>query len=269
MNGMGCPTNRTVFSIICGVLLLLTLTWPMQAQVLSDDDLYDRARVAGDRKDYAAARMYIYAFMQRNADEMQSNSALREQVQQFYKWASDETVKVVNEKKRLEGELRNCQGKLSNCTGVSSISQGLTVEIPPPPLDIKPKKQSTMRPSYPLMCRGGGQLHFTYTPYSSISDKPQLRIIFERGTAGVNSQTPSPGQCSWFDRAISSGEPNRLVFATPVFEGRQFTIQWQGGTVMGISSDLPYINALRQETGLRIFHAYNDGKGNLIVTKIE
>ncbi len=127
---------------------------------------------------------------------------------------------------------------------------------------------------YPLVCRGGGNLHFNYTPFSNISPNPQIWIRFERGAspAGANKENVGsllPGQCAWLDRTIAPNEPETLVFAEPVFHGRQFAIQWQGGRVMGIASELTYINDLQRSDGIRTFRAYNNGNGFFIVSSIE
>ncbi len=123
--------------------------------------------------------------------------------------------------------------------------------------------------SYPIVCRGGGNLHFSYTPFSNFSQNPQIWISFQRGTqkAGSNWEninTLMPGQCSWLDRAVSNNEPDRII----VKDIRNFTISWNQGRVMGISSDLAYINTLQNPNHYQAFDVYNDRRGNFIVTRI-
>jgi hypothetical protein len=129
-------------------------------------------------------------------------------------------------------------------------------------------------PGFVLVCRGGGSLHFTYTPYSNVSNEPQIWIGFERGSvpAGSNRENVNalgPGQCTWLDRTIAPNEPDRIVLTAPVFLGRQFSIQWQRGQVAGISSELRYLSVLQRQELTQAFRVYNDGRGSFIASGVE
>jgi hypothetical protein len=120
-----------------------------------------------------------------------------------------------------------------------------------------------------LVCRGGGDLHFNYTPYSSLSSRPQVWITFERASGGVGSDWGNiavlqPGQCAWLERAITPDEPNQLA----LLNVDAFAIQWQRGQVTGISSELTHLNVLQQATRYQSFEAANNGNGFLVVRKI-
>lgn len=122
--------------------------------------------------------------------------------------------------------------------------------------------------TYPLVCRGGGNLHFTYTPFSNLSPQPQIWIAFTRASQGVgpnreNLAVLQPGQCSWLDRAVAAAEPGTIA----LLNIEQFSIQWQGGQVTGISSALPFINALQDPGQYQAFDVYNNGKGYFVTTK--
>jgi hypothetical protein len=134
-----------------------------------------------------------------------------------------------------------------------------------------PNRAST---GYPIVCRGGGKLHFTYSPFSSLSSEPQIWIRFERGAAPVGANRESigslgPGQCSWTDRALSADEPDVLVLTTPVFLARQFSIQWQNGQVAGISSELDYLTRLQRPEGVQTFRVSNNGRGAFLVSMVQ
>ncbi len=121
--------------------------------------------------------------------------------------------------------------------------------------------------TYPLVCRGGGDLHFTYTPFSNLSPQPQVWIMFTRAPQGVglnqeNLAALQPGQCAWLDRAISANEPDTIA----VLNVKEFSIQWQHGRVAGISSSLPYLSSLLDEGQYETFNAYNNGNGYFIAT---
>lgn len=123
--------------------------------------------------------------------------------------------------------------------------------------------------SYPLVCRGGGDLYFNYTPFSNFSQNPQIWISFQRGSqkAGSNWENINalmPGQCSWLDRTVSNDEPDRII----IKDVRNFSISWSQGRVAGISSELTYLNMLRDPNHYQSFDVYNDRKGNFIVTRI-
>jgi hypothetical protein len=128
--------------------------------------------------------------------------------------------------------------------------------------------------SYLLVCRGGGDMHFTYTPFSNFSRDPQLWIRFDPGSEGVGSgwnniNSLRPGQCSWLDRGLRSGEPTRIIILNPLLDTDEFSIQWMRGQVTGISSSLYYINGLQNEDEYQSFRVYNDGEDNLVVTEID
>lgn len=58
---------------------------------------------------------------------------------------------------------------------------------------------------YPVMCRGGGNMTTKLGAGSS------LIIDFEHAPQGYLTEKPGKGQCAWSDRAMSDGEPSRLV----------------------------------------------------------
>ena len=130
---------------------------------------------------------------------------------------------------------------------------------------------SLAQSSYECVCRGGGNLYFTYTPFSNFFSQPQIWVDqLSKAPSGVgsnwqNTNNLQPGQCAWLDRAIEPKEPNRIVI--PV-NYNQFSISWQHSTVMGLSSELYYINNLRDANRFQSFFVYNDRRGNFIVTQI-
>ncbi len=56
-------------------------------------------------------------------------------------------------------------------------------------------------PSYPLMCRGGGDM------WLAISDN-RVHIEFRGARRGANVAPPGPGECAWLDRGFRPGEAN-------------------------------------------------------------
>jgi hypothetical protein len=140
---------------------------------------------------------------------------------------------------------------------------------------ITPTPQSTgALQAYELVCRGGGELYFNYTPFSNFSPDPQIWISFERGQEGIGDQWQpqelDPGYCTWIDRGVSNREPERLIITSDVEDTHleHFSISWTEGEVMGISSALVYINALQREDEFQSFWVINDRDGNFIVTEL-
>jgi hypothetical protein len=125
--------------------------------------------------------------------------------------------------------------------------------------------------SYECVCRGGGSLYFNYTPFSNFWSQPQIWVDqISRGPSAVgrdwqNRHSLQPGQCAWLDRGMEPSEPNRIVIPVNV---NQFSISWHQGRVMGISSELYYINNLQDSNKFQSFFVYNDRRGNFIVTQI-
>jgi len=130
---------------------------------------------------------------------------------------------------------------------------------------------SLAQTSYECVCRGGGNLYFSYTPFSNFWSQPQIWVDqISKAPSGVgsdwqNRDSLQPGQCAWLDRSMQPNEPNRIVI--PV-NYNQFSISWQQGTVRAISSELSYIHNLQDNNKFQSFFVYNDRRGNFIVTQI-
>lgn len=123
--------------------------------------------------------------------------------------------------------------------------------------------------TYPIVCRGGGELFFNYMPSSNFSPDPQIWITFQRGAqkAGSNWENIGalmPGQCSWLDRPVTNNEPNRII----VKDIKGFSISWNQGQVMDISSELSYMKWLQDANRYQSFDVYNDSQGNFILARI-
>ncbi len=129
--------------------------------------------------------------------------------------------------------------------------------------------EAVVQPTHPIVCRGGGELFFNYRRSSNLSPSPEVWITFQRGAQKVGSNWENigallPGQCSWPDRPFSNAEPNRII----VKDIEDFSISWNQGQVMGISSELSYMKWLQDANRYQSFDVYNDGQGNLILTGI-
>jgi hypothetical protein len=63
--------------------------------------------------------------------------------------------------------------------------------------------------SYPLVCRGGGNMSGMYT---RVGGESIFAITFQRSPHGDNQQHPGPGQCAWLDRPMSAEEQLELRY---------------------------------------------------------
>lgn len=122
---------------------------------------------------------------------------------------------------------------------------------------------------YLLVCRGGGDLYFNYTPFSNFSPNPQVWITFKKGPQGVGQNweqrnTLEPGQAAWLDRRIEADEPERIILT----DTKEFSISWTRDQVMGISSALNCLSVLRDPNKFQSFYVVRDDKGNFIVTRV-
>ena len=70
--------------------------------------------------------------------------------------------------------------------------------------------------SYQIVLRGGGNLNFSYNPFSNFASGPQIWITFAKGPQGVGENwehrhTLEPGQGAWRDKPIKDQAPNRII----------------------------------------------------------
>jgi hypothetical protein len=80
-----------------------------------------------------------------------------------------------------------------------------------------------MQQSYELRCRGGG-LKFNSTPGGTSSSGEQMMnmtVDFAAGAQGAGKATLKPGQCSWVDRGLRSGESTQIRFEIVYFAQQQ------------------------------------------------
>ncbi len=121
-------------------------------------------------------------------------------------------------------------------------------------------------PTHSIVCRGGGDLAFNYMPSSNFSPSPIIRITFQRGTQKVGSNWENigglmPGQCSWPDRPVGDNEPNMII----VKDMKNFSISWNQGRVMGVSSESSYMIWLQDANRYQSFDVSEDSQGDYFV----
>ncbi|HZM90195.1 MAG TPA: NHL repeat-containing protein [Blastocatellia bacterium] len=102
------------------------------------------------------------------------------------------------------------------------------------------------KPSYPMVCRGGGSISSTLT-VNRVTDTAQFE--FKKGSRSAESGL-APGECSWLDRGMRDGEPDVLI-------------QYPDRPPKKI--DAGWIKELQVPGGYWMFSVFNDGN-RLVVT---
>lgn len=260
--------HRSTFLLVIVVICISVFG---QAQVNTRSQLLDLGRKAYKARNFVDAAVYFYAYIQRSPNLKSTNPEHFAQVQTAYNFSVQQAQRAVTERDYL---LRVGVGSNSVIGKVASLppeSLGPTSsesKVSPPALgrELPPSSKKT----YPLVCRGGGDMHFTFTPSSNLSSQPQIWIRFVRASQGVgarwqNLDVLQPGQCSSLDRAVGADEPEIIA----LLNVNLFSIQWQRGQVPGVSSSLHYLNVLQNAGKYQAFDVYNSGKGYFVVTKID
>jgi hypothetical protein len=115
------------------------------------------------------------------------------------------------------------------------------------------KSATRTQQSYPLVCRGSGSLEIRIAP-----NEGNIGFIFTRGTKPA-SQGLAPGECSWGDRGMYPGEPDRL--SQHVSNGLE-SLQSEGNT----APENRWYEELHSPNKYWTFMVYNDRQGQMVVT---
>jgi hypothetical protein len=69
--------------------------------------------------------------------------------------------------------------------------------------------------SYPMVCKGGGEMEAAFSHVKSRGDfhSTSLLITFRKSRAAASGTEPTPGHCAWIDRPISADEPSSLAYS--------------------------------------------------------
>lgn len=95
--------------------------------------------------------------------------------------------------------------------------------------------------SYPLTCRGGGNLSIVGDGAGGIS----IAFLPSSGAVPLGLQ---PGQCTWSDRALVAGEPTVICDT--------------------VANAVGYVQLLLQDTQYVIFQVYNEAGTCMRVTRV-
>lgn len=133
------------------------------------------------------------------------------------------------------------------------------------------------KPSYPVACRGGGQMYVEFRPLVRPNPRSRGRpveglrmygtvvdIPLRRANYGANQRPPMPGECAWLDRPIRASEPQKLYILVEDAWITGVEIQGPRGVrIKGVwpqESPLNYLLTSIQRGEVFYVHGYADGE---------
>ncbi len=131
-------------------------------------------------------------------------------------------------------------------------------------------------PTFPMVCRGGGDMGLIITPRNSGT---RFEIRYRKGAQGYNFDRSSlePGQCTWTDRRISRNEPGLLWWnGDNVKVWAEFRAVGSGYTNTGVVSSTftseqayatSFLNIVRSANYFTL-EVYNSGNGYFTIVSI-
>jgi hypothetical protein len=302
--GHACPRIAAIVFIV--VVLLTGFTGARGAAaappIYDDDALWNKALEAYNLQDWNAAARYLEAYIQRDPQAMRKDLDHEQAVVAALEYCLERIEADRKEAEQDKSDLAACPQQLDDCAYQrdwykeqseiaiaklnESDSRGLGAAPPEPPArETRPPppaagiwaappglhapKQPT---SYPMVCRGAEGLPFTFQTWPAVSSRPIVMIDFAIAGSSLtnnlqNLEALGAGECKWIERPGAEFDTGALVFPDPILPPDSFAIRWSGGAVQWVSG-ADWLKRLSEDKeAIEAFHAYNDGKGHLIVTK--
>ena len=270
-----------ILRTLCVMGLLLLALSPASAvnsaSAHSDAALFTLAQNAYQSGRWVDAARYLTAYVERDPDAMRQIPGHAQQVQAALSYSLD---RIRIDRENLEVEIRQAQRETQNimdqCTSqcrnvafIGSSVSGLTEADPPPGLGAP---SAAAAHSYPLICRGGGALHFTLAVSSPLSSKPHILIAFKRspyraGFNGENLSSLGAGACAWVNRPVGANEPDTVLLREPWLPADQLSLRWGGGGAVQLNPPLDYLQTLQSAPDrYEALYVYNDSQGHFVAT---
>ena len=242
---------RYLFGLI--VFLATLLGVPVQANVLTDQQLFEAGRAALNRDDPESILKYLFAYVQRSPIVLQQDARHASQVADAITYAEGQLQSIRGRLASVEAENLDLKRRL----GIPASSVAGLKRLPP--LD---QPQPARTESYPLVCRGGGGLKFALQSGVLGVAGTMWSMEFSRA-AGAGPASLEPGQCAWMDRPVSPGEPNRVC--QPIDPSR-LHLEWtaDGGVGKLASRSAPYLTQLVSPEQRVTFQVFNNGAGCMV-----
>ncbi len=130
---------------------------------------------------------------------------------------------------------------------------------------------STSTPSqaardYVMTCRAGGGMQAIAGQRVS-SREAFVSITFRGGSAGAAVRPPRPGECTWIDRGFRRGEPTKLVYKENGSWVQSVCSTNRCNTRTNSRSIQTLVSSVKNGRSFQV-HAHNDGRGNMVVTRV-
>jgi hypothetical protein len=131
------PSRRVIQTAVqlLSLLLPLSMSTPSSSQVLSESQLFDEAWRAYTTRDFAAASIYLFAYIQRRPADLANNPSRASEVQNAFDFARNQVAEDIaqgrHDRKRVEELEAHASG------GIGSSTRGVTA---PPPILAMPRR---------------------------------------------------------------------------------------------------------------------------------
>lgn len=166
------------------------------AQRIEDDQLLVEASRSAREDDWLAVSNYLFAYISREPRGMRDNPA------------QERALRTA-----LENAELNLQIAFAGGGGNKSLpSDPVRVDIPRPATSRSGDRRQSQPRSYPLACRGGGEMFFNY--YAR-EDRREVQVHFLKAEWSGSKPALAPGTCSWLDRPVNDEEPFWLALDVP------------------------------------------------------
>lgn len=140
-------------------------------------------------------------------------------------------------------------------------------------------------PSYPLLCRGGGNMKIMVNHDVDGAGRPgatHMTVFFKAANTPGSVAPPPRGQCVWMDRTFRPGEPENMWLSSPNVE---FAFQVTGNGRVVYDATGPRVNAegatISPEAqnwdtvargvltgGLFTVQVYNESNRTMVITRV-
>ena len=140
-------------------------------------------------------------------------------------------------------------------------------------------------PSYPLLCRGGGNMRLAVNHDMDSGGVPgatHMRVHFTPAAVAGSVSPPPPGHCVWMDRTFRPGEPSVMWTKSPnvefmfqvlgngrvVIDGTGPRMSVEGTDRSIVAGEWNYIVRSVMTGGLFTVQVYNEGGSTMVITRV-
>ncbi|MBP6013126.1 MAG: hypothetical protein KBA31_12940 [Alphaproteobacteria bacterium] len=140
-------------------------------------------------------------------------------------------------------------------------------------------------PSYPLLCRGGGNMKIMVNhdvDGAGIPGATAMTIFFTPAGVAGGVSAPPPGQCVWMDRTFRPGEPANMWIRSPniefafqvtgdgrvVYDGSGPRVNVEGAHISPEARAWDSVVRAVLSGGLFTVQVYNESGRTMVITRV-